>query len=156
MGRLFDAAAALLGVRQEISYEGQAAIELEALADPEETAAYPVELSGKQIFTPLPLFSRMIEDLRGGMPAPRIAARFHNTLAELTLEVALRIRDQRGLSRVALSGGVWQNISLLSRSHQLLSQEGFQVLLHHNVPPNDGGLALGQAAIGQRYLSREE
>jgi hydrogenase maturation protein HypF len=156
LGRLFDAAAALLGVCQEISYEGQAAIELEALVDPKEVHSYPVMLSEDRQFSPAALISGMLEDIRNQLPIPKIAARFHNSLAELSLMVAQQIRADRGLTRVALSGGVWQNISLLSRSYQLLIEDRFEVLVHHNVPPNDGGLSLGQAVIGQQYLSSEE
>ncbi|MFL7814048.1 MAG: carbamoyltransferase HypF [Anaerolineales bacterium] len=156
MGRLFDATAALLGIRQVISYEGQAAIELEALADADETASYPISLNSEQIFSPAPLISGMLQDFRNGLPAARIAARFHNSLAVLSLITAQRVRELRGLSRVALSGGVWQNISLLTRCYRLLTEDGFQVLYHHQVPPNDGGLALGQAVIGQKYLAMEE
>ncbi len=156
LGRLFDAAAALLGVRQEISYEGQAAIELEALVDPDEDRSYPILLSQDRLFSPAALVAGMLKDIRSQLPVPRIAARFHNSLAEMSLVVAQQIRADRGLTRVALSGGVWQNISLLNRSYQLLTKDGFQVLLHHNVPPNDGGLSLGQAVIGQRYLISKE
>ncbi|MEJ2412798.1 MAG: hypothetical protein P8Y34_07370, partial [Anaerolineales bacterium] len=156
LGRLFDAAAALLGVRQEISYEGQAAIELEALVDPDEDRSYPVLLSQDRLFSPAALVTGMLKDIRNQLPVPQIAARFHNSLADMSLVVAQQIRADRGLTRVALSGGVWQNISLLSRSYQLLTKDGFEVLLHHNVPPNDGGLSLGQAVIGQRYLLSKE
>jgi len=156
LGRLFDAAAALLGVRQEISYEGQAAIELEALVDSDEDGSYPVVLSQDRLFSPAAMVTGMLKDIRNQLPVPQIAARFHNSLADMSLVVAQQIRADRGLTRVALSGGVWQNISLLSRSYQLLTKDGFEVLLHHNVPPNDGGLSLGQAVIGQRYLLSKE
>ncbi len=156
LGRLFDAAASLLGIRHTISYEGQAAIELEALADPVEAAAYPLEISPANVFSPWPLIAGILKDYRNQVSLPRISARFHNSLAELALELAGRIRTDRGLTRVALSGGVWQNMSLLRKTYQLLIGAGFTVLLHRNVPPNDGGLSLGQAVIGQSYLSREE
>lgn len=156
IGRLFDAAASLLGIRQTISYEGQAAIELEALADPNETGFYAFDRERDEVFSPLPLIAGILEDLANQTPIPIISARFHNSLAALVLEIALRIRDDRGFSRVALSGGVWQNTSLLTSAYRRLRAAGFEVLLHRNVPPNDGGLSLGQAVIGQKFLTLEE
>jgi hydrogenase maturation protein HypF len=156
MGRLFDAAASLLGIRHIISYEGQAAIELEALVDPTESGRYPLQLSKDNQLSPAPLIEGIIKDIRNQVGIPRVAARFHNSLAALSLEAAQRVKTSHQLTRVALSGGVWQNISLLTKTYQLLTQAGFEVLLHRNIPPNDGGLSLGQALIGQSFLSREE
>ncbi len=148
MGRFFDAAAALAGLRQTVNYEAQAAIEFEQLADPAETGAYSFILHPSSfIISPIPLIRALVADQRAGVPIPAIAARFHNGVAAMVAEVCCLIRDERGLSEVVLSGGVWQNVTLLARTIQLLYQDGFTVYTHEKVPPNDGGLALGQTAI---------
>ena len=149
-GRLFDAVAALLGVRDTVSYEGQAAIELEQLADPGEDGAYVVELAdggGALQLLGAGLVRAVVADQGAGTPAPLIAARFHNGLAAGVAEVCRRLRAERGLGTVALSGGVFQNLLLLERCVQGLERDGFRVLLHARVPPNDGGISLGQAAV---------
>jgi len=156
IGRLFDAVSALLGVRQTTSYEGQAAIELEALADPDESDCYPLELSPENTILLPALISGIVKDLQAGQQVPTLAARFHNTLAALVLELAQRARQSHSLNRVALSGGVWQNITLLTHTVQNLSRAGFQVMTHSRIPPNDGGIALGQAVIGLKTLSVED
>jgi hydrogenase maturation protein HypF len=149
MGRLFDAVAALLGVRDRVNYEGQAAIELEQCADPREGGAYPVRLDGGSPFT-VPgadLVAAVVADLRAGVDVPSIAARFHNAVASLVVAGARRVRETTGLTTVALSGGVFQNLLLLERAVAGLEAGGFGVLVHHRVPPNDGGISLGQAAV---------
>lgn len=146
MGRLFDAAAALAGVRQRVNYEAQAAIEFEALADPEETGCYPFAFHASRI-TPRPAIEQLIADVLAGVPVSKISARFHNGLAEMIRTVCLRLSDQYDLSEVALSGGVWQNMLLLRKTLTLLEREGFTVYIHAQIPANDGSLALGQAAI---------
>ncbi|MBN1890946.1 MAG: carbamoyltransferase HypF [Thermoflexales bacterium] len=148
MGRLFDAVSALVGVRQQVNYEAQAAIELEALADPAESALYPFELKPDGSIDPRPLLAAILSDLGSATAIEKIAARFHNGVANMVYNVCSLLRASYGLSEVALSGGVWQNVTLLRKSLQLLEQGGFTVYVHHQVPPNDGGLALGQAAIG--------
>lgn len=157
VGRLFDAAACLAGVRDVASYEGQAAWELEQLVDPEERGAYParistgdlLEVSGVDLLLPL------VEDLRAGAPAARVAARFHGGVAMAAVEVCRRLRAETGLGVVALSGGVFQNAVLLARLAEELAREGFRVLEHERVPPNDGGLAFGQVAVAAaRELAR--
>jgi hydrogenase maturation protein HypF len=155
MGRLFDAASALLGVRQVATYEGQAAIELEALADPHEAGAYPFDIR-PQVFDPAPVWQAMLSDLRAGVSRPVIAARFHNSLVELSAELCAAVRSTTGVNTVALSGGVWQNRFLLERSLRRLAAKGFQVLAHRRVPANDGGLALGQALIASRCMAQGE
>ena len=152
MGRFFDAASALIGIRQEATYEGQAAIELEALADPAETGYYPFDISGDE-FNPTPLWWAILRDWRRGVPQPVLAARFHNSLVELNLEICRRVRTQTGTSTVALSGGVWQNRLLLERTLQRLESSGFTVLIHHQVPTNDGGIALGQAMVAAEGIA---
>jgi hydrogenase maturation protein HypF len=144
--------ASILGICHQISYEGQAAIELEALAREDEPGTYSLEISNELIFNPKILIQSILKDQGDGVQLPIISARFHNTLAEMVLEIALSLRQNKQLKTVALSGGVWQNITLLKRSVFKLRSAGFQVLLHQQVPPNDGGLSLGQAVIGQKYL----
>ena len=156
IGRLFDGVASLVGIRQTISYEGQAAIELESLADPNEDGTYPLDISPDQVINLAPLITGILDDIQRGEEIPSLSARFHNTLATLVLELAQRARQENSLNKVALSGGVWQNISLLNKSIRFLSREGFQVLTHHHVPPNDGGISLGQAVVGQEFLSTED
>ena len=156
LGRLFDAASALFGVRQVISYEGQAAIELEALLDPAETGIYPLEFSPDNTVSLTSLITEMIKDFRQGVQLPTLSGRFHNSLAALVLELAKQAKRSHSLNRVALSGGVWQNMSLLTKTIDTLSGAGFQVLTHHQIPPNDGGISLGQAAVGLKTLSVED
>ncbi|MDN3355748.1 carbamoyltransferase HypF [Actinomadura sp. DC4] len=148
-GRLFDAVAAVLGVRDRVNYEGQAAVELEQRADPAERGAYPVRLDDGSPFTVAgaDLVAAVVADLRAGEEVPVIAARFHNAVAGLVVAGAVRLRATTGLTTVALSGGVFQNLLLLERAVTGLEAEGFGVLVHHRVPPNDGGISLGQAAI---------
>jgi hydrogenase maturation protein HypF len=149
LGRLFDAISALAGVRQKVNYEAQAAIELEALTSPQEIGAYAFEV-GEQVIDPAPVIRAVVDDLRAGVPASIIAARFHNGVAAMVLCVCRLIRSRERFTEVALSGGVWQNMTLLARTVELLERDGFIVYVHHNVPANDGGLALGQAAIAAR------
>ena len=149
-GRLFDAAAAILGVRDAINYEGQAAVELEQLADPQEAGAYPAGLeAGEGPFRIRggDLLHAVIEDLTAGVPAPVIAARFHHGAAALIEAGCLLLRDRHGLGTVALSGGVFQNSLLLHAAVGRLEADGFRVLVHSRVPCNDGGISLGQAVV---------
>jgi hydrogenase maturation protein HypF len=153
-GRLFDAVAALAGVRDEISYEGQAAIELEQLADVREPGTYVVPITdgvadGDPVFEVRgdDLVRTVADELSRGTE-PRIAAmRFHRALAGAVAAGAHRIREATGLTVVALSGGVFQNVLLLDLATDLLEARGFRVLTHHRVPTNDGGISLGQAAV---------
>jgi hydrogenase maturation protein HypF len=155
MGRLFDAVAAVLGVRDRVNYEGQAAIELEQRADPYEPGTYPVRLSGEEPFTVAgaDLVAAVVADLVAGVAVPVIAARFHHAVADLIVAGAVRLRAATGLTTVALSGGVFQNLLLLEAAVAGLEAEGFTVLIHHRVPPNDGGVSLGQAAVAARRVS---
>ncbi len=146
MGRLFDAAASLAGVRQQVNYEAQAAVEFEALADPHESGLYAFEIAPDE-FRAGPVVEALVLDVLKGVPLPAISARFHNGVAQMVLEVCRQLRVADGLREVALSGGVWQNLTLLARTVPLLRQDGFTVYLHHHVPANDGGLALGQAVL---------
>jgi len=154
MGRLFDAAASLMGIRQEVSYEAQAAIEMEALADPTETGVYPLDINDEGIINPTPLWQALMADLRSRIAVSVLSARFHNSLAHLVVTVCQGIRQHTGMKQVALSGGVWQNKYLLDTTCRKLEQAGFNSLLHRQVPTNDGGLALGQAVAAAVRLAR--
>jgi hydrogenase maturation protein HypF len=156
MGRFFDAVSALLGVREIISYEAQAAIELEALADPNVVEYYPWQLNGENIDIK-PVLISILADMEGGLPTSIIAGRFHNTIAQLSLAVALKVKEQEAVDRFVLSGGVWQNQLLLIKTIDLMNDNGLQPLIHRQTPPNDGCVALGQAMIAsQRYLNSKE
>jgi hydrogenase maturation protein HypF len=151
MGRLFDAAAALAGVRQKVNYEGQAAIEFEALTDAAEAGKYPFGLEQDKVQVRAAV-EALIKDVMAGVHVSKISARFHNGLAETVREMCLKIKSETGMNEVALSGGVWQNITLLGRTLSLLNEDGFRVYLHREVPTNDGGLSLGQAVIAATRL----
>jgi hydrogenase maturation protein HypF len=148
-GRLFDAVAAVLGVRDAINYEGQAAIELEQLADTAQTGQYRASIIDGPVLRVrgADLVRSVVADLRAATPVPVIAARFHNGLAAAVVEVCVRLRESTGIDVVALSGGVFQNVLLLQRVTGMLDSAGFRTLLHARVPANDGGISLGQAAI---------
>ncbi len=153
-GRLFDAVAALTGVRDSVSYEGQAAVELEQRAAAA-WAAVPPSGAYRAAITPgapltvagAGLFRAAAEDLLDGQPVDVIAARFHHGVAAMIVEVCLLLRESSGLGTVALSGGVFQNVLLLETAAGRLEGSGFRVLTHSRVPPNDGGISLGQAVV---------
>ncbi|HWM88108.1 MAG TPA: carbamoyltransferase HypF, partial [Kofleriaceae bacterium] len=158
-GRWFDAVAALVGVRDGVTYEGQAAIELEAMAEPGEAVAYEFALSeqagGPAVFDLRPTVRAIAADMRRS-EAPRIAARFHRTLAEVVVAAARRFGPELGTGCVALSGGCFQNKILTETTRDLLEADGFEVIIHRRVPPSDGGVALGQAAVAaQRWQRRQ-
>jgi hydrogenase maturation protein HypF len=146
MGRLFDAAAALAGVRQRVNYEAQAAIEFEAACDPDEETAYQFEVWSEGIDA-RPAVLALLADVRAGIAIPKISARFHQAVAEMVCQVCAQARKSTGSNEVALSGGVWQNLVLTRKAISLLQSNGFEVLIHHQVPANDGGVALGQALV---------
>jgi len=151
MGRLFDAVASLVGVRQSVNYEAQAAIELEALADPDEQSAYPIEIGDGPI-DPRPALQDLLVDRKSGTSSATISARFHNGVARMIQATCEAIRRQEGINTVALSGGVWQNMTLLRKTVPSLEEAGFTVYVHRQVPANDGGLSLGQAVIAHHSL----
>ena len=148
-GRLFDAVAALVGVRDTITYEGQAAIELERWADPAERGRYPMEvLDGEPVrLDATPLIRAVVDDLAAGVAPARISARFHEGLAGGIVAACEVVRQRHGIGTAALSGGVFQNIRLLDRTVDGLEAAGFGVLRHRRVPANDGGISLGHAAV---------
>ena len=153
-GRLFDAVAAIVGLRREITFEAQAAIELENIADPSETARYSFAIDpGEPMQVDFrPAITEIAADVVNGRPASFISARFHNTVAAVVVETCRRIRIQTGLNRVCLSGGSFQNMRLLATTTTELRSAAFEVFLHATVPPNDGGIALGQAVIAAAAL----
>ncbi|MGA4987101.1 carbamoyltransferase HypF [Nonomuraea bangladeshensis] len=147
--RLLDAVAALLGVRDRITYAGQAAYELEQHADPAETGCYRARLTPGEPLTVhgADLVRAAARDLESGRPTPVIAGRFHNGVADAVARACAALRDATGLTAVALSGGVFQNVLLTERTVRRLRAAGFRVLTHRRVPPGDGGLSLGQAVV---------
>jgi len=151
-GRLFDAVAALVGIRQQVTFEGQAAMELESLIESGVTAVYPFELNNgvPQIIDWAPMIGEILVDLQKGISQGTIAAKFHNTLAEIIIEVARQVVTPK----VVLTGGCFQNRYLLEQAVQRLSQAGFKPYWHQRVPPNDGGIALGQIAAAARISRR--
>jgi hydrogenase maturation protein HypF len=161
MGRLFDAASALLGICQANTFHAQAPMELESaawLAATEEGFySVPIEPdnAGVCIARTAALVRALVDDVTSGTAREVCAARFHNTVARLTLEICARIRDNRGLATVALSGGVFANAFLVERLVPILEKDGFEVLLNAEVPPGDGGVCLGQAAVAASRLARQ-
>ncbi|HEY2281072.1 MAG TPA: carbamoyltransferase HypF [Streptosporangiaceae bacterium] len=152
-GRLFDAVSALLGVRDTINYEGQAAVELEQQADPLERGFYRAGWSAGDPFqvAGADLVRAAADDLERGVAPPVIAARFHHGVAALIEEACVAVREQRGLGTVALSGGVFQNLLLATETVARLEARGFRVLTHTQVPCNDGGISLGQAVVAAAW-----
>jgi hydrogenase maturation protein HypF len=148
-GRLFDAVAAILGIRDSINYEGQAAVELEQRADLTEQGSYPATVTkGPSLHVHgADLVRAVVSDLRVGVPREVIATRFHHGVADVIVRVCLMLREDTGVSVAALSGGVFQNVLLLERTVAGLERSGFRVLTHSRVPPNDGGISLGQVVI---------
>jgi hydrogenase maturation protein HypF len=145
-GRLFDAVAAVAGVRDRVSYEGQAAIELEQRVDPAETGGYPARVEGG-VLHGVDLVRSAAADVLAGVAVGTVAARFHRGLAGGLVALVERARVESGLSTVALSGGVLQNAVLLTLLTDELTARGCTVLTHSRVPPNDAGISLGQAVV---------
>ncbi len=155
-GRLFDAVAALLGIRRWIQYDAQAAIELEMAAEGISTeASYPFDIDvegGHRVIRVKKLFEGLIGDLDASVAVPEMAARFHNTIVDIIDKVCEIIRGDTGLDAVALSGGCFMNRRLLRQSIERLSRSGFKVYAHRDVPTNDGGISLGQVAVASHYV----
>jgi hydrogenase maturation protein HypF len=159
MGWLFEAVAALIGVRNEITYEAQAAREMEVLSRPFLAAPrpYPYSLDETEtgsIIRLTALFEAIVKDVRAKKPVGWIGARFHRTIADVALDICKRARRSTGLREVALSGGVWQNQILLNLVRDGLMQAGFVVYFHRQVPTNDGGVSLGQAVIANHLIMK--
>ncbi len=154
MGRLFDVVAAIAGVRQTITYEAQGAIELEAALTASEVGSYTLRIAKNSDASPGPvqigisdLIVEVVRDVLGKVSIAEISGKFHNAVADLIVNLSINLRERTRLNTVALSGGCFQNIALLERSLAGLRGNGFEVLTHRLVPPNDGGLALGQAVV---------
>jgi hydrogenase maturation protein HypF len=154
-GRLFDAVASITGLRDEVNFEAQAAIELEMIALPGVDASYPFDIgsSDPRQIDFRPAIRAIVHDVLANKSVPWISAAFHNTIAAIVLEICRRLRAQEGIDRVCLSGGTFQNVYLLERTVTALRTEGFDVYLHSKVPPNDGGISLGQAVIANHALT---
>jgi hydrogenase maturation protein HypF len=149
-GRLFDAVAALVGVRQQVNYEAQAAIELEFAIDAcgDDAYSFAVDRTGETwLIQTKPIFEALISDLVRNESIGTIARRFHNGLVEVFTSIAVALREKHGLNRVCLSGGTFQNVYLAQRLEAKLSDKGFEVFTHREVPAGDGGLSLGQALV---------
>jgi hydrogenase maturation protein HypF len=149
IGRLFDAVGGLCGVRQSITFEGQAAMMLEALADHEATGSYafdhiPDDRNQRCMFDPAPLLNEIVADLKSGVGTGIISMRFHRALGDLIHRAALTMRARTGIIRVGLTGGVFQNALLVNLTRELLDTDGFMVMTHRQIPANDGGLSYGQ------------
>ena len=154
-GRLFDAVAAILGLCDVASYEGQAAIRLESIADPRANERYPFAIQQGDrpwVLDFGPAIHAILAERHHGVAVREISAKFHNTIAESIVQICKVLRDQRGLDVVALSGGVFQNEWLLRRTVETLQLRQFRVFTNTAVPPNDGGLALGQAAVAAERM----
>ncbi|KUO05151.1 carbamoyltransferase HypF [Streptomyces caeruleatus] len=157
MGRLFDAVSSLVGVCHRAEYEAQAALELEAAA----VAAWDADTSAYTfgfapgVYDPAPVLAALIADMRHGIPVPVLAARFHRGVARAVAEGCRRARRETGLTTVALSGGVFANALLEEECARLLTEDGLAVLRHGEVPPNDGGLALGQLVVAAHGRQEE-
>jgi hydrogenase maturation protein HypF len=160
-GRLFDAVAALCGLGAQVSYEGQAAIELEALADPDERGAYPLEVVTASagaaagpafVVDPRATVRAVAAELRAGVSAPVVSARFHHALADGTADVVATLAEARGLATVVLGGGVFANRLLLERTAARLHAGGLEVLVPELLPPGDGGISYGQTAVAAARL----
>jgi hydrogenase maturation protein HypF len=161
MGCFFEAVASLIGIRNEVTYEAQAAIEMEVLSKPFVSTAesYPCavdETENGMTIRLKEICSSIVQDVRANESVGMIGARFHRTIADLSVDVCKRARAKTGLNEVALSGGVWQNQVLLSLVRKGLKREEFVVYFHKQVPTNDGGLALGQAVVANFQASNYE
>jgi len=149
-GRLFDAVSSLIGIRDEISYEGQAAMELESFCASGITGRYKFNIDKEEekfIINPQEIFIDIIADLKKGLDKKVMATKFHNTVAKFTVDLCGKIRENTGINEVALSGGVFQNKYLTEKVVFLLEDKGFKVYIQRKVPPNDGGVSLGQAVV---------
>jgi hydrogenase maturation protein HypF len=156
-GRLFDAVSALCGVRRKVSFEGQAAVELEMILDETENGSYAVDLSGSEplIIQAAPLIANVVRDLGRGVEPGRVSARFHNWLVDSLHGATLRLREKEGLGTVALSGGCFQNAYLLKNLRKALSESGFDVIINKLVPANDGGISFGQVVVARAVLGED-
>ena len=159
-GRLFDAVSSIIGIRDEITFEGEAAIEMEMKAEKKCSGIYPYEINSENnimLIDASLIIAGLLKDIFLKMSQSLISAKFHNTMAEIILDVCCKIREESGLNITALSGGVFQNMLLLEKAVKKLEDKGFKVITHSKVPANDGGISLGQAVIAAyRHSERSE
>jgi len=158
IGRLFDAVSSLLGICDAITYEGEAAMKLEMMADESIEEGYPWPVVGFEfpiVIDWTHVLEAVIVDLKAGISLPIISARFHNSVSEMVAETCAIIRERTNLEQVVLSGGVFQNTFLLERTLQRLRKRGFESFIHHQVPCNDGGISLGQAVVANARFQIE-
>jgi hydrogenase maturation protein HypF len=157
LGRLFDGVAAIAGLRSRVTYEGQAAMELEmaAAAETESVYDYAWEEDAPCRILPAPIIRGVVGAVVNGLAVAAISAKFHNTLILMFSDLCDMLRRQRGLNRVVLSGGVFQNARLMAGLIPALSARGFEVYSHRQVPANDGGIALGQALIAAKRMEHK-
>lgn len=153
MGRLFDAVSSIIDIRHSVTYEAQAAIDLENCCDTAEKGVYIYAFEDGVIDTQF-IIREIVEDWRRKENKSIISAKFHNTIAQICLDASLDIQKNTGVNTVALSGGVWQNITLLQKTKPLLEENGFSVLIHNQVPSNDGGISLGQLMVSSTIQSK--
>jgi hydrogenase maturation protein HypF len=155
-GRLFDAVASIAGLRHEVTYEGQAAIELEMAALEGISESYPFEIGVESPWEidMRPAIERLVQEVQMKVAVGLMAAKFHNTVVALIIEVCRRLRLTDGLNLVCLGGGTFQNAYLLERLVPALRDRGFEVYLNRKVPTNDGGIAFGQAAVANAMVQR--
>jgi hydrogenase maturation protein HypF len=156
-GRLFDGVAALIGLREKVAFEGQAAMELEMVQGKEGEESYPgeiIEEDGVLKIQPQPIIRGVVKDIQQGRSQEQISRKFHLTMIAILTQSCITIRSQSGLEKVVLGGGVFQNRTLLSGMEENLRREGFQVYSKALVPSNDGGIALGQA-VAAHYMNKK-
>lgn len=151
MGRFFDAVSSLIGIRDTITYEGQAAVELEAIADKYTKEVYSFEIEDRIIYTKS-IVGEVVNDIKKGITKQIISGKFHNTLSDIVLEACKRIYKKKGLRKVVLAGGVFQNTTLLERCINQLTKHGFTVYFNSIVPLNDAGLSFGQTVVASDYI----
>lgn len=154
-GRFFDAVSALIGVRDEIEFEGQAAIDLEMQSDEGRHGVYEFALpyADLLVIDTEPVIRGIVDDLKAGVPAAVIGAKFHDTVAKLIIDVCAALKERTGINMVALSGGVFQNATLYHKVIAGLHAKGFKVLLPKQLPVNDGGISLGQAVVAHELAA---
>jgi hydrogenase maturation protein HypF len=158
-GRLFDAAAAAIGFVRGVTFEGQAAMWLEGIADRNEEGEYPAPFNphgDTLIVDSAALILSTAQDIVNGTAPQVVSARFHNTMARVVTEAARRLAKRTGIQVMGLTGGCFQNKTLTERSKALLEESGFRVLLHETIPPNDGGIAIGQAVAARSRLMKRD
>ncbi|MGH2969466.1 MAG: carbamoyltransferase HypF, partial [Solirubrobacteraceae bacterium] len=156
MGRLFDAVAALCGIRTEVNYEGQAAIELEAAAEPGDHGRYELPITAELLLDARPAMSAIAGDAAAGVPVGIVSARFHDAVAAATAGACELAASRHGLDTVVLSGGVFLNRRLLEATAAALRGAGLRVLVPERLPPGDGGISYGQAAVAAAIDNRSQ